>query len=608
MLKSLEYLKIKLAQKNIITISGNVSDIYGYQKHDNKNPEQKMFVEKDLKGIIRDFAEQEQYKILEYFSPSFGGLNLLNQSNKDEYKPIDCPNLDAFLDRIIEQTTDIIDEDGNMITHTKGIYVINFADSYFDSNNNQNMYLEKLISLLAQFLDSKKIETKFDENADLREQDKLVFITRDPNHLFKDIYQNNIEYAEVMIKKPNINERRDLIKYYAASLRTQDANLFKQNSVALEKVVALTDKLSCIEIAQFGRIRDKSQTFVNRYNLVNFNKQESEWEKINFNKIRELKEHFKNRVKGQDYAIEQININLINSFLGLNGLLYNESRSKPKGILFFVGPTGTGKTEISKTLAEFVFGNESKLIRFDMSEYNHEHSDQRLIGAPPGYVGYDSGGELTNKVKEHPFSILLFDEIEKAHPRILDKFLQILEDGRLTSSKGELIDFSETFIIFTSNIGTNKIDSSKDELTVRRQFVTEVRKHFIENMNRPELLNRIGEKNIVPFNYITDWNIIRDIVLMKIKQLFNKINNQYNLKINYDKAENDFIEFIKNKSDEKMGARGIINVIDSTLTTSVSQFIFDNYEFIQERIKEDKIIFAEMIIQNKNILIDLIND
>ncbi|AFX74678.1 ATPases with chaperone activity, ATP-binding subunit [Mesomycoplasma hyorhinis SK76] len=125
--------------------------------------------------------------------------------------------------------------------------------------------------------------------------------------------------------------------------------------------------------------------------------------------------------------------------------------------MFFTGPTGTGKTEISKALAEFIFGSENHLIRFDMSEYNLEHSDQKLIGAPPGYEGHEAGGQLTNAIKEKPFSIVLFDEIEKAHGRILDKFLQILEDGRLTSSKGELVDFSETFIIFTSNLGVSEV-------------------------------------------------------------------------------------------------------------------------------------------------------
>ncbi|MHB9308697.1 AAA family ATPase, partial [Fusobacterium polymorphum] len=154
--------------------------------------------------------------------------------------------------------------------------------------------------------------------------------------------------------------------------------------------------------------------------------------------------------------------------------------------LFFVGPTGVGKTELAKSLASFIFGDENACIRFDMSEYNHEHSDQRLVGAPPGYVGYEAGGQLTNAVKEKPFCVLLFDEIEKAHGRILDKFLQILEDGRLTDGKGETVYFSETIIIFTSNIGAAEVDSNIEPKEVKKQFVEKVQKHFIEVLRRPE--------------------------------------------------------------------------------------------------------------------------
>ena len=143
---------------------------------------------------------------------------------------------------------------------------------------------------------------------------------------------------------------------------------------------------------------------------------------------------------------------------GLSGSQGSKLGGKPRGVLFFAGPTGVGKTELAKTLTEMLFGDERAYIRFDMSEFSAEHADQRLIGAPPGYVGYDSGGELTNAIKERPFSVVLFDEIEKAHPRILDKFLQILDDGVLTSGRGEKVYFSEAVVIFTSNLGIYKTD------------------------------------------------------------------------------------------------------------------------------------------------------
>src|SRR6185369_7733636 len=143
---------------------------------------------------------------------------------------------------------------------------------------------------------------------------------------------------------------------------------------------------------------------------------------------------------------------------GLSGAQGSKAGGKPRGVMFLAGPTGVGKTELAKTMTELLFGDERAYVRFDMSEFSAEHADQRLLGAPPGYVGYDAGGELTNAVKERPFSVILFDEIEKAHPRLLDKFLQLLDDGVLTSGRGERVFFSETIIIFTSNLGIYKTD------------------------------------------------------------------------------------------------------------------------------------------------------
>ncbi|MBU4692905.1 AAA family ATPase [Mycoplasma sp. CSL7491-lung] len=592
MKKSLEYLNIKLSQKNIISIVGNVNDLYTFIDDENN------LVSTDLKGVLEQFAIKNKYQRAEYFTPGYGALNLLDQKGRDTYNTIDnIDDINEFMLEIIKKTKD--DEDG---THTPGIYVINFADSFFNNQNNQNNYLDNLVNLISRFLDNDKKINYLSDYGRLDYQDKLVLIMRDSHNLITDIYNKNIEYAEVNIKKPNIEERENIIKYNSREFKTIDSKELNIKGKTLNKAVALTDGLTCIEILQLARIKDNKQSFVNRYNLATFNQKESEWEKIDYEKIKNLKNIFLKRVQGQDYAIDKIHNVLTNSFLGLNGLMYSQSMSKPKGILFFVGPTGTGKTEISKTLAEFVFGSEKKLIRFDMSEYNHEHSDQRLIGAPPGYVGYDSGGELTNKVKENPFSILLFDEIEKAHPKILDKFLQILEDGRLTSSKGELIDFSETFIIFTSNIGTREITADfKDEPAVRKQFIKEVKKHFIENMNRPELLNRIGDKNVVPFNFIYKYEIIKTIIHSKLKNLFSKVQDQYNVEISYKDSIDALTDLIKDTADHLMGARGIINNLDELVMNKISKFLFQNYSDIKNAKENEKILNAKMIVTRKEV-------
>ena len=175
---------------------------------------------------------------------------------------------------------------------------------------------------------------------------------------------------------------------------------------------------------------------------------------INGKKVRAIAKVLGQEVLGQDRAVASVVDIILRATTGLSGIQHS-SRTIPRGVMLFAGPTGVGKTELAKTMAREIFGSEEAMIRFDMSEYSQSHSDQRLLGAPPGYVGYDAGGELTNAIKSKPFSILLFDEIEKANPNILDKFLQILDDGRMTDSRGETVYFTECLIVFTSNIGMN---------------------------------------------------------------------------------------------------------------------------------------------------------
>lgn len=219
------------------------------------------------------------------------------------------------------------------------------------------------------------------------------------------------------------------------------------------------------------------------------------------------------RVKGQPRAISKATDILIRSTTGLTGAQVRSSGSRPQGVLFFAGPTGVGKTELAKALAELVFGRDDQFIRFDMSEFSSEQSEARLIGSPPGYVGSDAGGELTNAIRERPFSVVLFDEIDKAHPRIMDKFLQILEDGRLTSGTGATVYFGEALIVFTSNCGVYRIDESGnrtprirpgqpyDEL--ERSLLGAINEFFTADLGRPEILNRIGLNNVVVFDFIT---------------------------------------------------------------------------------------------------------
>ncbi|MDR2454079.1 MAG: AAA family ATPase [Bifidobacteriaceae bacterium] len=212
------------------------------------------------------------------------------------------------------------------------------------------------------------------------------------------------------------------------------------------------------------------------------------------------------RVKGQPRAVSHALDVVIRSAMGLTSAHQAKPGGAPRGVMVFAGPTGVGKTELAKSIAELVFGDEQAMIRFDMSEFRQDGSDTRLIGAPPGYVGHGAGGELINAMKRRPFTVVLFDEMEKAHTRIFDKFLQILSDGRLTSGAGETVSFAEALIIFTSNVGAKDAAeagladaATPDEIAAYEQMVLAAIKHYFETeLNRPELAGRIGD-NIVVF-------------------------------------------------------------------------------------------------------------
>jgi ATP-dependent Clp protease ATP-binding subunit ClpB len=247
-------------------------------------------------------------------------------------------------------------------------------------------------------------------------------------------------------------------------------------------------------------------------------------------KLVHMEEKIKERVVGQDEAIAAI-ANAVRR--GRAGL---QDANRPLGSFIFLGPTGVGKTELARALAEFLFNDEKAMIRIDMSEYMEKHSVARLIGAPPGYVGYEEGGQLTETVRRRPYSVLLFDEIEKAHPEVFNIFLQILEDGRLTDGQGRTVDFKNTVIIMTSNIGSQFIQElmGANEEEMRKRVMEALRQQF-----KPEFLNRLDE--IIIFHNLSKQNI-KNIVDIQLKKLEQKLQDK-NIKITIsDKAKNLMIE------------------------------------------------------------------
>ena len=293
------------------------------------------------------------------------------------------------------------------------------------------------------------------------------------------------------------------------------------------------------------------------------------------------------RVKGQGRALRKTMEVVKRAVTGLSGLQHSSAGSKPRGVLFFAGPTGTGKTETAKALSEMIFMDERNCIRFDMSEFMQPQSDQRLFGAPPGYVGYESGGELTNAVREHPFSILLFDEIEKAHSSILDKFLQILEDGRMTDGQGKTVYFSECIIIFTSNLGIYEDDPRDPTGRTRRPRVkpdmsfseveasvrSGVEHYFKQKLERPEILNRIGE-NIVVFDFIRP-EAAREIVRSQTGKIATRLLTDRGIRLEISPAVFETLCSLSLTNLDN-GGRGIGNIIESCFLNPLSGYIFDN--------------------------------
>ena len=270
-------------------------------------------------------------------------------------------------------------------------------------------------------------------------------------------------------------------------------------------------------------------------------------------KLLSLEDNMKKRVMGQDEALELVSDAVIKSRSGI------KDPNRPIASFLFLGPTGVGKTEVARTLAYELFDDERHMIRIDMSEYMEKFSASRLIGSPPGYVGYEEGGQLTEAVRRNPYSIVLFDEVEKAHPEVLNLLLQILDDGRVTDSNGRTVDFKNTIIIMTSNLGSEHILDGNTDLVMQ-----EVREHF-----RPEFINRIDE--IIVFNPLSKEAIAK--ILDKIIHDIEKRLADVNLKINLtDKAKD---ELINTGYDINYGARPLKRLVSRTLETMLAKMIIE---------------------------------
>lgn len=457
----------------------------------------------------------------------------------------------------------------------KTAFILDWSDYLFSSGGQLDPTDRQYLTLLGKSL--RDLEPKY--NGKDTRGSCVIIITSKSSLMPITLYSSNPEVSIVTISKPDMEERRNFLTKISTGFSLKGEEDISDSPRFEDYVDMLNDftNREMIQMANMSRA-EEGQTFEKLFYLFRYGEKENPWEKLNPDKVRKLKKILSERVIGQDYAIDCVEDTIIKAYMGITGMHKASSRSMPKGVFFFVGPTGVGKTELSKALAKFLFGDESACIRFDMSEYAQQNSDQKLIGAPPGFVGYEEGGQLTNAIREKPFSVVLFDEIEKAakpNPRILDIFLQILEDGRLTDGRGETTYFSDTVIIFTSNLGASEVVNTGDNDSSNAEFIRIVKNYFDNELKRPEILGRIGYDKIIPFNFINDPRFATDILKSKIKPVQTGLKEKYDLNFKI-REEVEFYNYVLDGADVAKGGRDILNALDSRLLTPLARFLFLN--------------------------------
>ena len=598
-------LELFMQIKPLIILDGNVLDVYQYPL-DGSTPKGSII---RLTDYLYSFFKDYGYQNVVYYDNIEGFYNQRDPEmikafatliNGKEYESaIQAPfrgaqggSVAPLVDRALSQSKE------------STVIIMNMASRYIVSPDNlQQDEVDAYNSLVKASLNAKDV---MDEKHVIR-KNLLIIIANKINDLPAWFYLQNPNVKTISIDEPSKEERENLVmgdnfaSFFDRDVYREDISAYENNDKELRKIqdrfVSMTDGMSFTEINGLRKLCKKEGFHIREMcdvvDLFKYGIRENPWKKLNLDEIRNAEERFETRVKGQPYAHAKTLDIIKRAITGLSGL-QGSSHGRPKGVLFFAGPTGTGKTETAKTLAEIIFGSEDACIRFDMSEYSQSHSDQKLLGAPPGYVGYEAGGQLTNAVRNKPFSILLFDEIEKAHPSILDKFLQILEDGRMTDGQGRTVYFSECIIIFTSNLGiytTNRmgdrlpnvsIDMSYEDMSKKVREAIE--DYFKLELGRPEILNRIGE-NIVVFDYIRQ-DVAQLILDGQIGRITRTMYTDKRIELVIEGGAKEVLTRAA-LGNLNNGGRGIGNIVESYLINPLARYLFDNdvYENAQVTIK-----------------------
>lgn len=586
-----EELKIFSKIKPLIILDGNILDLYSYP----------------VNGSIEKGSIVRILPYLHYFYKDMGYENIaLYDSMHGFFNNVESGYIEKFAEMVGEKPSDgyiksefTKDRAADIVykaleqTKQSTIVIMNLASRYISSPDNmQQCEVDSFTSLLSTSLECGNVK-----KGDITLKNLLIMIVDKVNDVPVWFYHDNPNVKAIHLSTPSKKERENLIKgqnfktFFAKEIFDDDCQYYSTRQEELNKIqdkfIALTEGFSYTELLGLRKLCKNERTHISNMcdviDLYKYGIKENPWNNPELIEgLKSAETDFRKRVKGQDAAITKTLDVVKRAVTGMSGLQHS-SHGKPKGILFFAGPTGTGKTETAKTLAEKLFGDESRCIRFDMSEYGQGHSDQKLLGAPPGYVGYEAGGQLTNAVRENPFSIFLFDEIEKAHASILDKFLQILEDGRMTDGQGNTVYFSECIIIFTSNLGiytrnengerVKNVDASMNYANIEDNIKNAISNYFKIELGRPEILNRIGE-NIVVFDYIRP-DVAKEILKSQIDKIVRNLDVEKKIKIS---ITDESMQTLQNATINNLenGGRGIGNIVESMFINPVSRYIFDN--------------------------------
>ncbi|MBO4878084.1 MAG: ATP-dependent Clp protease ATP-binding subunit [Ruminococcus sp.] len=599
--------------KSTFIIEGNINDFYPLYDG-GENPLAFVDLNMTLLRLFNERKEDTDYEFL-FCDPATGIYNKFGDryGNIEEMlnkysSGTDGEPLPFGIDRLfkkscklddIEQLSSVI---RNAMVDTDRqkpvVVVMNFVSRYISSPSNLAPDESKMfLNLLFASLNSARINNDFNT---------LIMIVEKFNDLPAWFFYNNPNVRTISIPDPDKDLRTIFIDKEYLEFR-DDPRLEKVK----EKFIDITEGLKHRELKELRNLyqrliaKNPETELLDAVSIYKYGIIENMWHSIDKEKIAGLEELLKQRVMGQDEAVSKT-VNIVKRAVsGLSGLQHSSGQNKPRGVLFFAGPTGTGKTELTKALSEQLFGDENNCIRFDMSEFSESHAAQKLFGAPPGYVGYEAGGQLTNAIKERPFSILLFDEIEKAHPSIMDKFLQILEDGRMTDGQGNTVYFSETLIIFTSNLGITRqyIDSTgrecREQLVTPSETYEEIKPKVLSAIKdhfKPEVLNRIGN-NVIVYDFIRP-EAAKAIVRGQVKKINSRILKQNKITVNVTDALLElFYELASRDNVLEMGGRGIGNLMEEQFINPLAEFIFeaacDTGDTVTADAADGKVVFSK---------------